>query len=215
METFGLARAGTTSLMLNLSKIEQFASLSYANMPMLTAPNLWHKIYHPKSKKLKERSHQDGILIGLESKEALEEYFFKMQSKDAFVKDDFLLRHDITKEEYKAYIDYQSIVKNDNEKVYLAKNNNFILRYESIRLHNSQFVLLLLFRDPLSHAASLLDKHIYYSKTQQEDPFVLEYMNWLGHHEFGNNQKTFAFFRKLFCLRFRQKFYRLLAFFLD
>lgn len=189
----GLARAGTTSLMLNLSKIDQFSSLSYANMPLLTAPNLWRKIYTPKSKKLKERSHQDGILIGLESKEALEEYFFKMKTKDAFIQDNFLVQHVVSDEVYEAYLDYQSIVKNDNEKIYLAKNNNFILRYKSMRQRNSQFLVLLLFRDPLSHAASLLDKHRYYVKSQQEDPFVLEYMNWLGHHEFGNNQKAFSF----------------------
>jgi len=28
---------------------------------------------------------------------------------------------------------------------------------------------------------------------QAEDPFVLEYMNWLGHHEFGQHQKPFQF----------------------
>jgi hypothetical protein len=28
---------------------------------------------------------------------------------------------------------------------------------------------------------------------QQADPFVLEYMDWLGHHEFGLHQKVFRF----------------------
>lgn len=28
---------------------------------------------------------------------------------------------------------------------------------------------------------------------QEDDDFVLEYMNWLGHHEFGLNQKAFQF----------------------
>lgn len=189
----GLARAGTTSLMLNLSKIEGFASLSYANMPFLTAPNLWKKIYRPKSKRLKERSHQDGIKIGLDSNEALEEYFFKMRANDAFIQDNALVGYAPSANDYKAYLDYQSVVKGDNHKVYLAKNNNFILRYHALRQLNDSFVMVVLFRDPITHAASLLDKHLYYSKAQKEDPFILEYMNWLGHHEFGLNQKPFVF----------------------
>ncbi|MEJ2595923.1 MAG: hypothetical protein P8100_12555, partial [bacterium] len=79
----GLARAGTTSLMNDLSKIPDFISLNYANMPFLMAPNYWAKIYKPKTKKLRERSHKDGIMIGMDSNEALEEYFFKVRAKDA------------------------------------------------------------------------------------------------------------------------------------
>ena len=75
----------------------------------------------------------------------------------------------------------------------MAKNNNFLLRYESIRKLNADFLIVFMYREPLSHAASLLEKHKQYSKMQKEDPFVLEYMNWLGHHEFGLNQKPFQF----------------------
>ncbi|MEJ2596031.1 MAG: sulfotransferase family protein, partial [bacterium] len=78
-------------------------------------------------------------------------------------------------------------------KVYLAKNNNFLLRYKSVREFNDDFLMVILYRDPLTHAASLLEKHRDYRKLQSEDPFVLEYMNWLGHHEFGKNHKPFVF----------------------
>lgn len=189
----GLARAGTTSLMNNLSVCGSFASLNYSNMPFLTAPNLWKKFYRPKSRDKKERSHQDGIMIGLDSNEALEEYFFKMISNDSFIKEDKLFRYDITDKQYSEYLKYQSVIRNDNKKVYLAKNNNFALRYESLRAYNDEFLMVLMFRDPMTHAASLLEKHKYYSALQEEDDFVLEYMNWLGHHEFGLNQKPFQF----------------------
>mgnify|MGYP006277903635 CR=1 FL=1 len=189
----GLARAGTTSLMNDLSKIEDFVSLSYANMPFLMCPNLWAKFYKPRSKQLKERSHKDGIMIGLNSNEALEEYFFKVKADDAFINDTHLSEYRISGEDYNDYLDYQSIIKLDNDKIYLAKNNNFILRYKSMRTYNEDFLMVVLYRDPLTHAASLLEKHRYYSKLQKEDPFVLEYMNWLGHHEFGLNQKPFVF----------------------
>ena len=189
----GLARSGTTSLMLKLNSNELFASLDYANMPFITAPNLWAKIYKPKESKKKERSHNDGIMIGLDSVEALEEYFFKVLSNDSYIDENTLLKYNITEEQYKDYIKYQGIVRNDNQKWYLAKNNNFAIRYESIRKFNNEFLIIFMFREPLSHAASLLEKHKEFTTLQKEDKFVLEYMNWLGHHEFGMNQKSFQF----------------------
>ena len=189
----GLARAGTTSLMNKLSDIEDFVSLSYANMPFLMAPNYWAKLYKPKTKELKERSHKDGVMIGLESAEALEEYFFKVKSNDSYISEISLSEYELAEKDYNDYLDYQAIIKLDDHKVYLAKNNNFMLRYNSVRKFNEDFVMVILYRDPLTHAASLLEKHKDYLKLQQEDPFVLEYMDWLGHHEFGTHQKQFVF----------------------
>ena len=40
----GLARSGTTILLNALHKSNIFASLSYADMPFVLAPNLWSKI---------------------------------------------------------------------------------------------------------------------------------------------------------------------------
>ena len=42
-------------------------------MPFLMSPKTWRKFYKPKEGKLKERSHKDGIMIGYNSNEALEE----------------------------------------------------------------------------------------------------------------------------------------------
>lgn len=189
----GLARAGTTSLMNDLSGIADFATLNYANMPFLMCPGLWAKIYKPKNNTLKERSHKDGIMIGLNSNEALEEFFFKVKANDSYVKESHLSAYSISQDDYDDYLDYQRNIKLDNNKIYLAKNNNFILRYKSVREFNDNFLMVILFRDPLSHASSLLEKHLEYKLLQKEDPFVLEYMNWLGHHEFGLNQKPFMF----------------------
>jgi hypothetical protein len=47
------------------------------------------------------------------------------------------------------------------------------------------------FRSPLTHAASLLNQHRNFSKIQSHSKFSLDYMNWLGHFEFGLNQKPF------------------------
>jgi hypothetical protein len=189
----GLARSGTTSLMNRLLEHQAFVSLDYSNMPFLTAPNIWKKFYDPKSSEKKERSHNDGIMIGLESNEALEEYFFKVLDHDHYIGDDSLKKYALAEAQYDDYLRYQAVVRNKEQATYLAKNNNFILRYESIRKLNPDFLAIFMFRDPLSHAASLLEKHKDYTAMQAEDSFVLEYMDWLGHHEFGQHQKPFQF----------------------
>ncbi len=189
----GLARAGTTSLMNKLSDFPEFVSLSYANMPFLMSPNIWKRYYNPKTKILKERSHKDGIMIGFNSIEALEEYFFKVKADDSYILENSLNQYSIPEEHYTDYLNYQRNITADESKIYLAKNNNFILRYKSVREFNDDFLMVILYRDPLTHAASLLEKHQDYIVLQSDDEFVQEYMNWLGHHEFGLSQKQFLF----------------------
>jgi len=159
----------------------------------LLSPRLWSRFYRAKKGETKERSHQDGIKIGLSSHEALEEYFFKAQSRDAYIHEDRLTRHHLDPNQAEEYLHYQTLIREKEDDVYLAKNNNFLLRYRSMRAAHPDFKMLILFRDPLSHASSLLEKHQHYLNVQQEDRFVLEYMNWLGHHEFGQGQKAFDF----------------------
>jgi hypothetical protein len=113
----GLARAGTTSLMNKLAEMDGFVSLSYANMPFLLCPNTWSRFYRPKSGKLKERSHKDGIMIGLNSNEALEEYFFKVKARDGYILPNALTGYHLPEQDYLDYLDYQSLVKRDPEKI--------------------------------------------------------------------------------------------------
>ena len=189
----GLARSGTTSLTDQLYKAGDFSSLDYSNMPLLLAPNLWRKMYNPKKANLKERKHGDKMLFGLNTIEALEEYFFKVFLNDSYISDKFLNRHIISKEVYENYLKYQSLVRKTNSSTYLSKNNNIILRYESLRNFNKSFKIVFLFRKPEEHAYSLLNQHKRFSEFQVNDEFIQTYLNWLGHHEFGNNQKVFRF----------------------
>jgi hypothetical protein len=188
----GLARGGTTALTNLLFETKKFHSLSYDNMPFLLSVNLWGKIYRPRKSKLKERAHGDNILFGYDTIEALEEYFFKVFLKDKYISKEYLKEHEIDQTTYEAYLNYQNLVgiKNKNSR-YLAKNNNLILRYRSFREFNTEFNIILIFRSPITHAFSLLNQHKRFSKIQNEDHFSLEYMNWLGHHEFGLNHKVF------------------------
>ncbi|MEJ2114418.1 MAG: sulfotransferase, partial [Flavobacteriaceae bacterium] len=187
----GLARAGTTSLTDQIFKAGKFSSLDYSNMPLLLAPNLWKKLYNPKKSKLKERKHGDKMLFGLNTIEALEEYFFKVFLNDSFISEEYLNRHEISQEVYDNYLKYQTNIRQVSDSMYLSKNNNLILRYHSLRKLNNDFKVIFLFRKPEEHAYSLLNQHLRFTEMQNNNDFVLSYMNWLGHHEFGNNQKIF------------------------
>lgn len=191
----GLARAGTTALTKLLFQSKKFHTQSYANMPFLMAPNLWKQVYNPKSVELKERSHGDAVMFGFNTVEALEEYFWKAFLNDQFIYDDYLVEHEVKPNIYEKYLRYQQLFKKkkNNDTIYLAKNNNFLLRYKSVRKQNTEFKLILLFRDPVQHANSLLNQHLRFLSFHEKDGFIREYMDWLGHHEFGSNHKYFRF----------------------
>lgn len=188
----GLARSGTTALTRALFDSGHFSSLSYANMPMLMAPRLWSKIYSPKANKGTERRHGDKVINDYKSVEAFEEYFFQVMTHEEFIHSDHLVSHNVSDAIYRKYLNYQQLVTLSS-KIYLAKNNNLMLRYKSLRQFNKKFVAVIMFREPLAHAQSLLHQHQNFVRQQDDDPFVLRYMNWLGHFEFGQGHKPFRF----------------------
>ncbi|MCW5515588.1 sulfotransferase [Muriicola sp. Z0-33] len=183
----GLARSGTTALMNKIFTTEEYASLQYSNMPILLSPNLWNK-------KLKiakhERAHKDGIIIDGNSPEEFDEYFWKVFLNDSYIKDG-LLPHEVDEKVLAKYLTYVSLICHSKGKQkYISKNNNNILRLSSLnKIQGSKIIIL--FRDPLSHASSLMKLHKSFSENQKDDPFVLDYFNYLGHHEFGLGHKPF------------------------
>jgi len=188
----GLARGGTTALTNLLFESKKFHSLSSDNMPFLLSVNLWRKLHHPRKSKLNERAHGDNIMFGYKTIGALEEYFFKVFLNDTYIKNKILEEHEVDQRTYEDYMVYQKLIGiKSNDSQYLAKNNNLILRYKSLRALNPEFKIVLIFRNPVTHAYSLLNQHDRFCDMQEADPFTLEYMNWLGHHEFGLNHKVF------------------------
>ncbi len=75
----GLARSGTTLLMRMLHDTDEFASLTYRDMPLVMAPNLWRRLSgaFQKSMARQERAHGDGLQVDYDSPEALEEVFWR------------------------------------------------------------------------------------------------------------------------------------------
>jgi len=188
----GLARAGTTALARMIYDPSVFHSTKYSNMPFIMAPKLWKRFYNPKSAKEKLRAHGDNVMHSETSIEAMEEYFFKAQLNDEYINVESLRKHEIRKETFQEYLAFQSLFKEEGkDTIFLAKNNNLVLRLKSLRSYSNNFKVVLMFRNPVDHAKSLLNQHLNFIKQQQEDPFTLKYMDWLGHHEFGLNQKYF------------------------
>ena len=161
----GLARSGTTILLNALYKSDEFASLSYKDMPFVLAPNLWSKLsLNKKNIDMVERAHGDGIKVSTDSPEAFEEVFwmtFKEGDKD-------------TKEKFKNYV--QLINQKYNKKRYLSKNNQNIRRVELISQIFPHSKILIPFRNPIQHAFSLLSQHKRFIKNSKKDNFISNYM---------------------------------------
>ena len=173
----GLARAGTTILLNALYHSNQFASLTYSDMPFVLAPNLWSKISFSKGNaELKERAHGDGIKVSTESPEAFEEVFWKTfaREKDQELEDNF-----------KVFV--RNIIHKYKKDRYLSKNNQNIRRINLISSIFSKSKILIPYREPIQHAFSLQTQHKKFVEEAKKDSFISKYMKWIGHTEFGPN----------------------------
>jgi hypothetical protein len=172
----GLARSGSTILLNALYKSDEFASLSYQDMPFILAPNLWSKLsFSKKDMDLIERAHGDGIKVSSESPEAFEEVFW-MTSNES---------DEDTQEKFNNYV--QLINHKYQKKRYLSKNNQNIRRLELISKIFPDSKILIPFRNPIQHAYSLLSQHKRFIEDSKKDNFISKYMKWIGHTEFGPN----------------------------
>ena len=192
----GLARSGTTFILECFYKQEIFASLTYNDMPLICAPNLWNKISknYKKKQTSTSRMHNDGINFNLDSPEAFDEIIWKLFLKNKFVKENYLDEHKLDNyiiNKYQSFI--KSIIIKYKKKYYLSKNNNNILRLESLLNYFTNSIFIFVIREPLQHAISLQNMHQLFLNNQENDDFTLEYMNMLGHHEFGKDHKKFKF----------------------
>lgn len=190
----GLARAGTTILMRSLHASGAFASLTYRDMPFPLAPNLWAQFGRRREMvEGRERSHGDGIIHDLDSPEAIEEAFWRCFDGDNYIRPDRLLSGVSDPDTLSRVRTYLGLVLRRYERPrYLSKNNNNVLRLAGLVRTFPDAILLHPFRNPLEHAASLLNQHRRTIEHQGNDPFVRRYMRDLAHHEFGLDHRPFA-----------------------
>jgi len=170
----GLARSGTTILLNAIYQSNKFASLTYDDMPFILAPNLWGKINRKSThSEAKERAHGDGVRVSSNSPEAFEEVFWKTFTDNSIIRKELFIKF------------ISLILKKNNKTRYLSKNNQNIRRLDLISEIFPRSIVLIPFRDPLQHAFSLYSQHMKFVKEQNKDSFIRNYMNWIGHSEFG------------------------------
>ncbi len=200
----GLARSGTTMLLQFLNQSNTFRSLTYRDMPFVLAPNLWGRLNHCFQLKatLTERAHGDGILVDYDSPESFEEVFWRTFSDSAECHADTYGSDQVSDDALKAFINYRAIVANPRTdpipsdgqpRRYLSKNNNNLLRLRSLS-DDPTATILLVYRDPVATARSLHRLHLSFC-ANVGDGFTQEYMEWLGHYEFGPGHRPFSFAR--------------------
>jgi Sulfotransferase family len=194
----GLARSGSTVLMRRFHETGLYRSLTYRDMPFVLAPNMWRQLSLKSHRQIDptERAHGDGILTDYDSPESFDEVFWRVFSGKQYIMEDCLRPHEPSADLRERLICYvNAILRAHSPKLsrYLSKNNNNILRLAAIRQTFPEALILIPFREPLQQAASLLRQHARFCAIQAQHRFVLDYMGWLGHHEFGIGHRPFKF----------------------
>lgn len=199
-----LPRAGTTILLRLLWHTSTFASHTYQDMPFVLCPMLWSRFsrqFHS-DETCRERAHGDGLSVSSKSPESFEEMVWKHfwpthyredhilpweanQQKDSFNR--FFVTH------MRKIAALRGPAKRDKNLRYLSKNNLNIARLATPPQPLSDGTFLIPFRDPVQQAASMLRQHERFLSIHDDDDFVREYMEAIGHHEFGEGLKPVNF----------------------
>jgi hypothetical protein len=199
----GLARSGSTILLNALYQTGIFRSLTYRDMPFILMPGVWHKLSagSQTNREARERAHGDRLMVEYDSPEAFEEVFWRNFMGKKYIEADRLVPHKAPPSVRKDYRRFVSHVLNSCENAkqsrYLCKNNNNLLRLPSLRKTFPDAVLLVPFRHPLQQDISLHKQHMQFSELHASDSFSKQYMEWLGHYEFGLGQKHYCYAEKL------------------
>ncbi len=200
-----LPRAGTTLFLELISSLDSFATHTYREMPFLLIPLLWNSISRPfrTSEALRERAHGDGMSIGYDSVEAFEEILWHAfwpekyapseiipwKADDSDAHDEFI---PFFKNHIRKLIALRSS-KAGQSKRYVSKNNANLSRTQKIERIFPKAIILVPFRNPLDHVASMMRQHDNFRKIHSEDPFAKGYMKDIGHFDFGDNFRPINF----------------------
>ncbi len=187
----GLARSGTSVLLDLISRHQSVASFRYMDYPFVMVPYFWSKFLRLNERKEyveQERSHADRLKVTPQSPEAMEEivwqhFFENVHDPSVCNALDGSVRH---REFDVFYVDMikKMLLARDRPR-YLAKNNYAISRLGYIHRLFPKSRVILMFRDPVWHIASLMKQHSLLSEEETRDKHILAYMQDTGHYEFG------------------------------
>lgn len=189
----GLARSGTTILLETLYKTDIFGSYTYKHYPFIYFPLLWDKIAKTSpTQNSQERAHFDRIQVHADSPEALEEMIWSAFFTKSFEqKDQMEITGKTSHKKFEAF--YSDFIKKNliltSRNRYLAKGNYNFSRIPYIvkNIPSAKFVICI--RRSKDHISSLIKQHYLFCKIETENSRALNYMKWIGHHEFGLNRQ--------------------------
>jgi hypothetical protein len=197
-----LPRAGTTLVLELLARVPGIATHTYRDMPFVMSPILWDAVsrrFH-KPSDLRERAHGDGMAVGYDSPEAFEEIVWRSFWTKKYTGDRIALwSDDENVGEFRGqFTDHirrilAVRVKSGQIARYASKNNANISRLGFLRKLFPDSVLLVPFRDPVGQAVSLLHQHVRFSERHAVDAFSRQYMDDIGHLEFGALHRPIQF----------------------
>lgn len=199
-----LPRAGTTILLRLLWRTGRFATHTYRDMPFVLCPMIWRRYadqFKGAEETMRERAHGDGIEISERSPEAFEEMIWKHFWTDHYREDHIRPwrsgdQNPAFDSFFETHIRKVLAVHQNGEPGalrYLSKNNLNIARLAAPPPGLQQGTFVIPFRDPLQQAASMQRQHRRFLEIHEEDDFVREYMEAIGHHEFGEGLKPVNF----------------------
>jgi hypothetical protein len=197
-----LPRAGTTTLLQVCSVLDEFACHTYRDMPFLLLPLLWDRLSRGfrKTDAPTERAHGDGVLVSLDSAEAFEEMLWKARWPEQYRGDRIIpWRSGADAEFIRTFNNHlRKIIllrrrDPDARTRYVSKNNGNIARLGFLTECCPDALIVVPVREPLQHAASLLQQHVRFLEIHARDRFARDYMRGVGHLEFGENLRPVDF----------------------
>ena len=190
-----LPRAGTTLLLEAVASLPEFATHTYRHMPFVLCPLLWDAV----SRGLRhqgaprERAHGDGVMVDFDSPEAFEEVVWKAFWPDCYKVDRITPWPGRAPEEFATFLDQHmrkvaalSGAGGEAGVRYASKNNASIARLDLLARMFPDGAILVPFRNPVDHAASLMQQHANFRAIHATDRFARDYMAYIGHFEFGD-----------------------------
>ena len=197
-----LPRAGTTLLLDRFAELPEFATHTYRDMPFVLVPSLWSRIsggFQQEDVK-RERAHGDGMLVGLDSPEAFEEMLWHAFAPERYSGADLKVWPDTLPAEQRDRLAGHMLQIAELRRPghaattrYASKNNLNIVRIGLMAQAFPDADIVVPFREPVQHAASLLRQHQNFLAVHARDDFTRSYMAGVGHFDFGANLKPVDF----------------------
>jgi Sulfotransferase family len=189
----GLARSGSTLLHEIVACHPHVGTHRIKDYPMVYTPYWWRQATAGmRQAPPRERPHQDKVMVTMNSPDALEEmvwlaFFHRCHDPTVSNRLGAEDHHPAFEVFYRSHI--QKLLLAEQASRYAAKDNYHVARLlYLVRLFpDARFLLPV--RDPVTHIASLMRQHQWFSQGHRKYPRSLTYMQRSGHFEFGRDRR--------------------------